>query len=92
MLRAREAQDKRFEKEDIFYNSQMQQRHIKKYCVLSQTCEYLLNEAYHVMKLSLRGCYRILRVARTIADIEGAENIEEKHLAEAITYKGRKWE
>ena len=92
VLRAREAQDKRFEKEDIFYNSQMQQRHIKKYCVLSQTCENLLNEAYRVMKLSLRGCYRILRVARTIADVDGAENIEEKHLAEAITYKERKWE
>ena len=90
VLRARKAQDRRFKKEDIFYNSQMQQRHIKKYCVLSREGERLLNEAYRVMKLSIRGCCRILRVARTIADIEGAENIEERHLAEAITYKEQK--
>ena len=90
VLRARKAQDRRFKKEDIFYNSQMQQRHIKKYCALSREGERLLNEAYRVMKLSIRGCCRILRVARTIADIEGAENIEERHLAEAITYKEQK--
>ncbi len=90
VLQAREAQNRRFERDDIFYNSQMQQRHIKKYCILSQTCEQLLNEACRALKLSFRGYCRILRVARTIADIEGSENIEEKHLAEAITYKERK--
>ena len=87
VLRARNAQEKRFSGEKISYNSQMTPRHLKRYCALSPGSEALLRTAYRRMALSVRACHRILRVARTIADLEEAEHIEEMHIAEAIRYK-----
>ncbi len=87
VMRAREIQNERFREEKINYNSQMTQRHLKKYCRLDVETEFLLNQACESLRLSRRGCSRILRVARTIADIEGADDIDFGHLAEAVAYK-----
>ena len=62
----------------------MEARHIRKYCALDDACQNLMERAYNNLGLSARGHDRILRLARTIADLDGAENILPKHLAEAI--------
>lgn len=87
VMRARSAQKKRFEGEHISYNSQMNPGHLRKFCRLGEASEALLAEAARNLSLSMRSCHRILRTARTIADLEGKDRIEEQHIAEAIRYK-----
>ncbi len=70
--------------DDIFSNAQMEASHIRKYCELSDAASALLKSAFDKMGLSGRGYDRILRVSRTIADLDGSEGIEAKHVAEAI--------
>lgn len=69
------------------YNSRMTNDEIKKYCRLDDISEKLMREAYDVYGLSARGYYKLLKVARTLADIDGAENIEECHVLEALSYR-----
>jgi magnesium chelatase family protein len=80
----------RFKNEEIKYNSQMRSEHIKKYCSLDSETEKLLNESFERLNLSVRSYDRIIRVSRTIADLEGSENITMNHVAEAISYKCEK--
>ena len=68
----------------IFCNAQMEAKHIRKYCVLDDACKMLMERAYDSLGLSARGHDRILRLARTIADLDCSEDIKPKHLAEAI--------
>ncbi|MEG1529323.1 MAG: magnesium chelatase, partial [Clostridia bacterium] len=63
-------------------------REVAKYCAIDDRCERLLQKAFEKLNLSARGTTRILKVARTIADIEGSQSIEAKHIAEAIQYRG----
>lgn len=70
--------------ESTFSNAGMESSQIRKYCQLSDTASNLLKNAFEKMGLSGRGYDRILRVSRTIADLDGSENIEAKHIAEAI--------
>jgi magnesium chelatase family protein len=92
--KAREIMKKRFEGEKndnglpITCNAQMEPRHLRKYCVLNDLCQMLMEKAFINLGLSARGHDRILRVARTIADLDGSESIEARHLTEAITYRG----
>jgi magnesium chelatase family protein len=65
----------------------MTSRQIRTYCDLSTDCERLLERAIVQQGLSARAHDRILKVARTVADLEGAEHIESKHIAEAIQYR-----
>jgi magnesium chelatase family protein len=74
-------------KEKIYCNAQMSSRHIRTFCELSADCERLLERAMTQQGLSARAHDRILKVARTIADLEGADPIEPKHIAEAIQYR-----
>ena len=60
---------------------------IAKYCVRDDECEKLLRTAFDRMGLTARGYTRILKVARTIADLEGAENINAGHISEALQYR-----
>lgn len=68
----------------ICCNAQMEPRHIRKFCKLDEACSRLMERAYDKLGLSARGHDRILRLARTIADLAGTQEIEPRHLAEAI--------
>lgn len=87
VVRAREIQVERFKGEKVFCNGQMKMRHIKKYCKLTEEAQGLLDTAMHKLGLSARAYTRILKVSRTIADLEGSEKIQNYHISEAIQYR-----
>jgi len=88
VIAARQVQEQRFaDEKGIHSNAMMPSRLLKKYCVLSSECQVLLKNAMDRMGLSARAYDRILKVARTIADLSEKENIEPDHLAEAIQYR-----
>ena len=84
---AREIQNIRYKEDSISSNARMNGKQINKFCNLSEESELLMHQAYDRMGLTGRSYDRILRVARTIADLDGSENIEVNHLAEAIQYR-----
>ena len=84
---AREIQQRRFEGEGIFSNAMMRERHIAKWCALSAECRELLEQIIEKTGLSARAYSRILKVARTIADLEGSGDILPPHIAEAASYR-----
>jgi len=85
---AREIQSIRFEKMDnIHYNAQMNTKHIREYCILNEESKTLLKNAMERLNLSARAYDRILKVARTIADLEASEEVNASHIAEAIQYR-----
>jgi len=85
---ARDLQTKRFESvEGIHYNAQMGTKHIREFCKLNESSKNLLKEAMQRLNLSARAYDRILKVARTIADLEGVEGVVENHISEAIQYR-----
>jgi magnesium chelatase family protein len=90
--RAREIQAKRFTNENIFTNAEMQNHHIKKFCVLSKEVEQLLKRAAVMMQISARSYYKIIKMARTIADLDNSDEIKVSHMAEALQYKQQKTE
>ena len=86
--RAREFAAARMEGETgIFCNAQLDSASIRKYCVADAAAQGLLKAAYERMGMSARGYDRVMRVARTIADLDGSEVIGAKHIAEAIQYR-----
>jgi magnesium chelatase family protein len=89
VIAARDRQLERYRGEKIstYSNAQMQPKMLRKYCGISAEGEKLLENAITKMGLSARAHDRILKVARTIADLEGAESIAPKHLSEAIQYR-----
>ncbi|MEI8343448.1 MAG: YifB family Mg chelatase-like AAA ATPase [Candidatus Moraniibacteriota bacterium] len=84
---ARKIQAKRFEKLGIITNSEMSSDQIKTFCQLDEQSKSLLRSAVTAMKLSARGYHRIIKIARTIADLAGQEKIGQMHIAEAIQYR-----
>lgn len=76
-----------FSREKIYCNAQMAPRHIRTFCELSPDCERLLERAMAQQGLTARAHDRILKVARTIADLEGVAAMEPEHIAEAIQYR-----
>ncbi|MBQ9744735.1 MAG: YifB family Mg chelatase-like AAA ATPase [Clostridia bacterium] len=88
--KARQIAMKRYEGETtdngirITCNAQLEAKHLRKYCILDDQCKAIMERAFTNLGLSARGHDRILRLARTIADLEGSENIKVVHLAEAI--------
>jgi magnesium chelatase family protein len=87
VARAREAQAARFKGGATRYNAQMTSREVRKHCMLGAACTKLLRHSVEELGLSARAHDKVLRVARTIADVEGAASIGEAHLAEAINYR-----
>ena len=84
---AREIQRKRYEFEKIKLNAELNGNLISKYCKLDEKGEEILEKAFKNLKLSIRAYEKILKIARTIADLEQKTDIEYKHIAEAIQYR-----
>jgi magnesium chelatase family protein len=89
---ARNKQERRFDGESIQSNSQMKNSHIKKYCKLQKEVEQLLSQASERFQLSARSYMKMIKVARTIADLEGVEEITVSHMAEALQYRPKIYE
>ena len=85
--RARELQRQRFDGKRIYCNAQMAPRFLKKYCQIGEDSKALLEQAIDKLGLSARAYTRILKIARTIADLEGVEAIASQHISEAIQYR-----
>lgn len=87
VLIAREIQNERYKDLSISYNAQIGSRELEKFCELDESCFSLIKTAMEKLNLSARAYDRILKVARTIADLEEAENIQSHHISEAIQYR-----
>lgn len=85
--KARRIQYLRYKDSNIFSNSELTPKMIERFCVLNQECKQILELAFNKLGLSARAYSRILKVARTIADLEEKQNIEKHHLLEAIQYR-----
>ena len=86
---ARQRQTDRFKGSDIVCNTDMRVAEVRKFCKLDETGDNLIRAAMSQLNLSARGYHRILKLARTIADLAGSENILTPHLAEALQYRPR---
>ncbi len=84
---ARKIQSNRYKGKKIYSNSKMTNQMIKEFCVLDDECNALLENAFAKLKLTARAYSRILKVARTIADLDNSLNIKMEHLIEAINYR-----
>lgn len=87
VLKAREIQKARLAGEGVFCNAAMNTRQVEKYCPLSAECQKLLERIIEYMGLSARACSRIIKLARTIADLADAPDILPDHLSEAASYR-----
>lgn len=85
--KARDTQLNRYKDTGIYSNAKMSDQMVKKYCKISFESEHLLRYAFEKLNLSARAYNRILKVARTIADLEGSEDIKDEHIMEAISYR-----
>lgn len=85
--KAQEMQKERFKEENIIFNSQMSKKMTDKYCQLDIQSLDALKRAYEKFNMTARGWYKIIKVARTIADIDGSADIKKSHVLEAIGYR-----
>ena len=87
VVKARERQRKRFEGTNYRFNGDIEASAIEKYCVLGPAEQHCMESLYSSLNLSARAYHRVLRVARTIADLEEDEKIREEHLLEASFFR-----
>lgn len=87
VVRAHQIQLERFKKEGIFFNAQMNAAQIEKYCSLQKKDAEVLRSAFERMELSARAYHKILKLARTAADLAGEEQINLRHLLEVLQYR-----
>lgn len=87
VINARKIQEARFKDEKIYTNSQMGNKHVKKYCQVTPEANRILKLAVEKFDLSARSYFRLIKVARTIADLENSQEILVAHMAEALQYR-----
>jgi len=88
VIKARKVQEERFKKEiGLYTNSQMKNAHVKKHGFLTPESENLLRVAANKFDFSARSYFRLIKVSRTIADLEGSKQILPVHMAEALQYR-----
>jgi len=87
VMGTRERQTKRFSGDGIYTNAQMKNKQVKKYCQLGGDAERMMRIAAEKFAVSARGYFRLLKVSRTIADLDESEDIAERHVAEALQYR-----
>ncbi|MFQ6069310.1 MAG: hypothetical protein ACE5LC_02165 [Candidatus Aminicenantales bacterium] len=87
VIKARERQFKRYKGKGIFSNSQMREREINEYCRVDERGKELLEMAVNRLGFSARAYTRVLKVSRTIADLDGEDEITPVHISEAIQYR-----
>ena len=85
--KARDRQKERFAGSKILTNAQMGREELRTWCHLGRAAECLMRQAYDALQLTARSYHKILKVARTIADLEDADEIEEGHIKEAVAYR-----
>jgi magnesium chelatase family protein len=88
VIRARRLQAERFPGRTFPYNAAMSPRDTRRYCPLTPDADVLLSDAFEHLGLSVRAYDRILKVARTIADLDGSDEVQSGHVAEAVQYRG----
>lgn len=91
VIQARERQKERMQRNYRYCNAQLSSRDLQKYCLVAPSGQMLLRQAINHYKLSPRVYDRILKVARTIADLAGSTDIRDEHLFEAINYRKKEW-
>lgn len=84
VLKARDIQQKRYKDENVYFNSQLSARQINKYCRLGETETALMKTAFERLGMSGRAYHKVLKLARTIADLDGSADIKQQHIAEAL--------
>ena len=89
VIAARKLQLERYRNEGIYKNADLTSPMVKKYCPLSPEAEQLLQQSFDKLNLSARAYYRILKVARTIADLANSEQLELAHITEALRYRNQ---
>ena len=87
VLQARERQKRRLQGSGVITNAAMDLKQIERFCPLSEACRKVLEGLMTKMGFSMRAYFRIIKVARTIADLEGAVDIRPAHLLEAASYR-----
>lgn len=87
VVKTRNVQKRRFQKDKILLNAQMGPRYVRKYCALDQEGHQIMRGVMEKFQLSARAFHRILKVSRTLADIDEKESIEMQHLLEAVQYR-----
>ncbi len=92
VLKARDLQRKRYKNNAIFTNAEMKNDDIKKHCYLSEKTEQILQQAANRFQLSARAYLKMIKIARTIADLENIKEIEINHMAEALQYRPKIYE
>ena len=85
--KARTVQKERYKKDGVYFNAHLESRDLEKHCILDKESEELLKLAILELGISARAYDKILRVGRTIADLDGKETIEAHHISEAISYR-----
>jgi len=85
--KARDIQTKRFKNSKLKSNSEMSTRNVKNYCSLSPECRTMMISAASTMNLTARSYFKVIKIARTIADLDGIKEISQNHLAEALQYR-----